>query len=179
MIHTDLESRDIGIVKHQLGGREVFMDGVVKRCYYGMPSVILLAPVNFTAVATLLWLSCPFLNKRIHALESDGFIKKIEKIIREDDSLTQEMQKAHNHYIALRKSCCENFFAQNTDSSGLQKLSESGIGGIRDTGNLKCLHLAAAHYAVCADNTAGRAVFELLGEEQYCANGMCRLSESI
>lgn len=173
MIHANIASSDIEVISHQFGGREIFVNAVVSRCFHGMPSVVLLAPINFTAVATPLWLSCPFFNRKIHVLESKGFIKKIETMIYEDNFLAEQMRKAHKHYAGFRMHTCNDFFAARADSFDAKKLIESGAGGIKDTKNLKCLHLAAAHYAVCGDNEAGKAVFELLGDETHCADGAC------
>ena len=178
MISTDFLPIDTETVSHQLGGRDVFISKVILRCVHGAPQVVLLSPVSYTAVATPLWLCCPYLNKKIHAIESQGQIKRIEKMLSDDDSLVKQMQRAHEHYIAYRKENCNDFFENNSDSK-TKELFETGIGGIRDTHRLKCLHLAAAHYALCCDNVAGKTVFELIGEDKYCVNGECLLAESV
>ncbi|MDR3237511.1 MAG: DUF501 domain-containing protein [Spirochaetia bacterium] len=168
------DSADADTVRRQLGTPNVFMADVAVRCPHGSPSVVLLSPVkengeiNFTAVATPLWLTCPFLNKRIHGLESSGFIKKIRQMIERDDVLSSQMESAQKNYAAFRRDSYRDFFVE---MPGMEELPLRGIGGAG--GALKCLHLCAAHHAACRGNAAGKITFELLGGETCCNDGRC------
>jgi hypothetical protein len=78
--------------------------------------VILLAPckeendeINFSSIATPLWLTCPFLNDKIHILQSKGFIKKMEELLH-DEYFSEKMEEAHIHYAILRKNIYKRFF---------------------------------------------------------------------
>ncbi|MCL2026429.1 MAG: DUF501 domain-containing protein [Leptospirales bacterium] len=169
---------DAETVARQLGSKEVFITGIAARCPHKHPTVALLSPlekngaVNFTAMSTPLWLTCPFLNKKIHDLESSGFIKNIKQMIEADASLAAKMLDDRRNYAAYRHTAYRVFFSSRRGSNALRKMppEAADAGGIN---SLKCLHLFAAHYAACRQNMVGKIVFELLGKETFCFSGGC------
>ena len=171
-----VEPADAETVARQLETREVFIADVAARCPYNFPSVALLSPlkkngaVSFTAISTPLWLTCPFLNKKIHDLESSGFIKKIKQMIEDDNLLAAKVLDDRKNYSALRQNVYRVFFSSRRGADVLKKIPQGAADGLN---SLKCLHLFAAHYAACRQNAIGEIVFELLGKETSCSTGGC------
>jgi len=173
-----LDPADAETVARQLGTEEVFITDIAARCLHDCPSVALLSPlkkngaVSFTAIATPLWLTCPFLNKKIHHLESAGLIKKIERMIDADVSLAAKVLADRESYAAFKRAAYGVFFSSRRGIDALRKMPPEAAGA-SGMNRLKCLHFSAAHYAVCRQNAVGRIVFELLGKETFCLSGGC------
>jgi hypothetical protein len=120
-----------------------------------------------------MWLTCPYLNEKIHELEDKGFIEKIAAFIQGDIAFAAMMLSAHAQFYFLRKS----LHALSSGASDLMddmKLFDSGIGGTRDISTLKCLHAHFCHYRVCEDNLAGRITSALLDHKINCDEVRCR-----
>ncbi len=182
---TDYSSEDITVLRYQLKSENIYLAGVMRRCPWGFPQTVLLSPVlkeagksehviNFIAFSTPLWLTCPFLNDKIHKLEDVGCVKKIEGLIQSDEELLEAMKKAHVHYALMRRKLYYQFISDVDTIEEHQSLMTSGIGGIRAWNTIKCLHLHFAHYSVYAANYAGRITSFMLGEETHCGEGRCR-----
>lgn len=176
MKNRNFTKADLAIVSYQLKGRKILMAGVAGHCHWGCPAVIFIQPDAdstgrefYTPVATPLWLTCPFLNRKIHDLESKGLIRQLESRLLEDPEFAAAMAKAHQSYSSLRKDLLTGTVP---DTPEAEKRMNSGIGGIENRNTLKCLHLHAAHYMSCAANAAGKAVWELLGET-HCSDAEC------
>jgi hypothetical protein len=182
--NTEVTAEDFEVLKYQLSRNEVYPFSIIKRCPAGFPQVILLSPqrgedsLNFTAFSTPLWLTCPLLNDKIHAIESKGYIKRIEEFIAEDDSLGEQMRRAHISYAYMRINIYKKHFNDVVHLEKFCKISRSGIGGIHDPATLKCLHLHYAHYMVCADNCAGQIIDALLEGEHHCQGENCSNARS-
>lgn len=84
-----LESHDLEIIQSQLGRPPRQVLGVVTRCRYGLPEVILTNPITEgkSPFPTFLWLSCPLLKKKIDRLEGAGWVRKLQAMI---DGIKQE-----------------------------------------------------------------------------------------
>jgi len=178
---------DISILRHQLKRDNINIAGVVERCVHGYPSVVLLNPladekskrINHMAISNLLWLSCPYLNEKIHEFESRGYINRISEYIRNDRFLESRMKDAHANYYYLRKKVYRHYLGGIFSIEDNKNILSTGIGGIRDIENIKCLHMHYAHYRICGDNFIGRLLFNLLDgkiscDERRCANACKR-----
>ncbi len=174
--------KDIRVVRWQLGTGDVNMGGVLDRCAYGYPRIMLLNPrieaegkkkVNYEAISNLLWLTCPYLNEKIHQLEDRGYIEKITGLITSDIDFRARMSNAHAHFYFLRKTVYISNFKKEEPVNNL-KLFNTGIAGIRDTGSLKCLHAQFCHYRICDENLAGYVVTRLLKNKINCDEVRCR-----
>ena len=184
-----VKAEDQDVIKCQIKSDNVQLAGVVERCKYGFPSIFLLCPdVNnnaetispeqhkqniYNSISNVLWLSCPYLNKQIHAIESDGAVQKIQNFIHDDRELVEQMNQAHAHYYFLRKHLYNhyhknNMFVENCD------LFNSGIGGIKDIKNIKCLHMHYAHYRLYNQNIVGQITYEMLNKNIYCKENDCK-----
>jgi hypothetical protein len=171
---------DLELIKKQLNSKEVFICGIYKRCKYGFPQIILLNPIkkkqekesiNFDTLSNIMWLTCPYLNNKIHELENASYIKKIKIIIQNDPSFKRRMLKAHADYYYMRSLIFQKYshYIQRKELD----LSETGIGGMRDLSSIKCLHLHYCHYNLCKDNIAGLITFQLLQKITTCDNAFC------
>jgi hypothetical protein len=183
-ILTDFDQNDINVIKWQLNTDSVNMTGIVRKCVYGYPSIILLNPVesltpngkkklNFMAISNPLWLTCPFLNKKIHDFESIGYIKKITELINSDRSLIELMKNAHANYYYLRRNLYSKDFGEISSIEFNTKILNTGIGGIKEIDNIKCLHQHYSHFQICEDNVAGRIIHNLLNGINYCRERLC------
>lgn len=124
--------------------------------------------LNFIAFSTPLWLTCPWLNDKIHRLEDVGCIKKIECLIQNDEGFLEAMRKAHVHYALLRKKLYLQFVGDLDYIEPNDKLMSSGVGGIKMYDTIKCLHLHYAHYSIYPENYVGKITSVLLGKETHC-----------
>ena len=187
--NLDITDDDIKVIKWQLNTNEVYLGTIVERCKHGYPSVILLnagienlngtekKQVLLKTVSNFLWLTCPYLNKKIHDLESKGFIKKIFHFLQSKKNMQRLMKNAHAHYYYLRKGLFIDLL-DNTDSYVLKNsVFATGIGGIKEIENLKCLHLHFAHFRLCDENVVGRVIYNLLDKEIYCEEVTCKNAE--
>jgi len=183
-ILTDFDQNDIDVIKWQLNTDYVNMTGIVRKCIYGYPSIILLNPVesisqngkkklNFMAISNPLWLTCPFLNKKLHEFESIGYINKITNLINSDRSLIESMKNAHANYYYLRRNLYSGEFGEISSLEFNTRILNTGIGGIKEIDNVKCLHQHYSHFQICEDNVAGRIVHNLLNGINYCRERLC------
>ncbi len=179
----DLNARDVTVLKWQLKTSTIYAEKIVERCGFGFPRIVLLNPANtgenekdevrYTAVANPLWLTCPYLNEMIHELENKGYISKISHFINEDVVLQRKMSSAHAHYYFMRKKNYEKTMDQKYPMEQYE-IFNKGVGGVKNTSSLKCLHLQFAHYRIFKDNVAGQVTCRLLQNKVDCDEARCR-----
>ena len=162
---------DKRIIAAQLGREARGLLKVERRCPYGYPQVILVYPlIEEKPFPTTFWLTCPFLAEEIDHLEEEGWIKKMETILREDTRLNARLQRAHRAYIEERMHLLSVEDRRFLADSGMSvSLLEKGIGGIADFNRVKCLHLHVAH-ALARENPIGEIVLALLSERACSQN---------
>ncbi len=179
MVDYSYSDGDIGVIRWQIGRENVYAGGIIERCEYGYPRIILLNPEagggewNYEAVSNVFWLTCPYLNERIHGIEQDGYIEKIGKFIRRDNSLIMRMESANAQIYFLRKRVC-NSRPDATFPEEMRRVMDAGVGGARDTSSLKCLHAHFCHSRICGDNVAGLVTARLLDDRLNCEEVRCR-----
>ncbi|MFN2589453.1 MAG: DUF501 domain-containing protein, partial [Actinomycetota bacterium] len=125
---------DIREVAAQLGRQPTTPFTVVARCSVGHPLVIKNRPLDADGnpFPTLYWLTCPETVKAVSRLESDGWIKRLDRQAEADPDLRVALRRAHEDY------------ARERESLHMGSGSWGGVGGtIR---GLKCLHAHYAHY---------------------------------
>ncbi len=178
-----ISSKDSAVLKNQLNTSELFILGIVKRCVYGYPSIVVLNPIfddvektiNYTALKNTLWLTCPFLNKKIHKIEDDGGISKVQEFLKTEREFQNKMQDANAHYYFFRKEVY--FESSHTEfNDSMTEYFNSGIGGIKNVTSIKCLHMHYAHYQFCSSNLAGRMTELMLDNEFSCVEELCKCS---
>jgi hypothetical protein len=171
-----IDPQDLACIAHQLGRSTESVYKVASRCKaFDLPEVIVTKPLavidkNPKVFTTVYWLTCPFLKKAVSILESEQWISRLSGYKEES------MQKAHESYLEMRK----NLMAElEIDPDGLSEtitepLLNTGIGGIRKGGGLKCLHLHTAHYLAGGKNPVGEMVIkELTARKLFCKKACC------
>ena len=150
---------DRRIIERQIGRRPRGSLAVVRRCAYGYPVVVRVHPVvDGRPFPTLYWLTCPYLSTHIDRLESAGWIGRLEERLAVDDAFAERYRAAQASYVDRRRALLSDEECRELAARGmLESLSERGIGGIRETNRLKCLHVHVAHALVSA-NPVGETV---------------------
>lgn len=184
-IFNEYSDSDIDVLRKQLDTDNIRITGIIERCCWGYPSIVMLYPVreneyrekgkkiNFQSLSTLIWLTCPYMNRRIHELESMGYIEKITRFMEDDSEIASKMKYSHAHYFFLRKKVFRYFLGDVTSIDENTRLFETGIGGVGNISNIKCLHIHYAHYKICDHNVVGQITTELLKREIYCKERIC------
>jgi len=157
--------KDKRIIEKQLGRIPRGLLGIECRCRYGYPQVVTVYPlIEGKPFPTIFWLTCPYLTKAIDHLEAEGWIKRMETRVRENQVLAARLQAAHLAYINERQRLLteeDRVFPEETGMSAA--LLKKGIGGTADFSRVKCLHLHVAH-ALARENPIGKRVLGTLQE---------------
>ncbi len=122
-----------------------------------VPLVVKMAPlVDKQPFPTLFWLCSKDLHKAISQIESEGWVKRLEKQIASDPVLCSAYQENHRSYIAARWRNCSHTERQLLHRLGFGGLFDHyGIGGLRDWNQVRCLHMHYAHH-LCGQNVIGQ-----------------------
>ena len=181
LIFQDYTESDLITIERQLGSSNLFIKAIIGRCRYGHPKVVLLDPcinennsgkLNHQALSNLMWLTCPYLNSKIHNLENDGYIRKISDFINNDNACQSFMKAAHANFYFLRNYIYSRYVKNLSDDMPMD-LFTRGIGGIRELDTIKCLHVHFCHYSVYKYNAAGYMTYLLLDRKVDCDDEMC------
>ncbi|MCX7813281.1 MAG: DUF501 domain-containing protein [Pseudothermotoga sp.] len=142
---------------------------IVMRCNYGFPVVIENdCEIDGKPFPTLFWLVCPKLVKEVSRLEANGWIKKFESMIEQDQEFKRSYIQAHDVIRKLRNDVLEKETIRRI-------FSEMGTGGIRNLESVKCLHLHVADYLAGVMNPVGERILNMVGKP-FCEDNrvICR-----
>ncbi len=179
--YDNFTAQDIDIVRWQLDSGTVPVCSVAERCGFGFPRIIILSPrpqegrkddYNYEALSNVIWLTCPYLNDRIHEFEDRGFIGRVASFMNSLPAVRGHMEAAHSHFYYFRKRFYRDFFG-DIYPEDLIGVFNSGVGGVRDGSSLKCLHANFAHYRLDDTNVAGYIMQKLLHDKIDCNNRAC------
>lgn len=135
---------DRSVVARQLG-RTPRPFAVAARCPYGLPSVIENSPER--DMPTRFWVTCPALVAAISRVESTGGVRQARAEVGED-----EVARIHERH---------------------ERLYATRVAGVRERGNVKCLHaFAAPHLAGALPNRVAEWTLRRL-ETTYPPGGCC------
>ncbi len=154
---------DADVVARQLGRTPRGEFRVERRCPYGFPAVLRVHPVlrdrgRPEPFPTLFWLSCPALVEGVSRLESGGMIGALEREIASDPALAAAFDADRTAYASERASLLAPGEREELARGGLLAgVQERGVGGVRDTRTVKCLHAHYAHH-VARGNALGRLI---------------------
>ena len=138
---------------------------VARHCPAGHPLVLRCHPLRLVKgrplpFPTLYWLDCRHVQHAISVLEHRGLIKLLQEKIRGDSALRAGVEKDHAEYVARRAALLRDDDLELLERHGmLDEYNERGIGGIRCTTAIKCLHLHYAHHLMHG-STVGRLIDE-------------------
>ena len=114
---------------------------------------------------TTFWLTCPYLVAEVSALESAGWIGRLEQEVGRGGRLAQELVQAHQEAARIRRAlACHQAVQELSRISpeAVRRLFDSGVAGIRYPLGIKCLHAHLAHHLALSGNPIGRRTVELL-----------------
>lgn len=153
---------DLSLISWQLGREPRGVLAIPKECPYGYPQVILNHPLHrteggFSLLPTIFWLTCPFLNREVARLESQGLVKRFEEAL-EDPELLSAYVSAHEAYRQKRLALLSPEDRAFLEAHGIWEAMETGIAGLRDPRRVKCLHAQLAHFLAEGDNPVGQRV---------------------
>ena len=170
---------DEKIVAEQLKSKSVNLYGVGARCKYGFPIVCVLncfdkkGRLDIGFLATPIWLTCPYLNEKIHNFETNGLISSITNTVNADKAMHRMMLDSHADYYFFRKELYRAC-AKASVLDDVIRFMDKGVGGIADEYGIKCLHLHYAHYLLYPTNVVGLMVSRLLKENVNCEHCICK-----
>jgi len=148
-----------------------------------------------TPFPTLYWLTCPSISRAIAEMERQGYVGRVEEILRSNSELTRQLVQCHREYAKERWDTLseeDQSRLQQSESSSMfrirQILELSGVAGTNITvddnqlyvPSVKCLH---AHYADFRSatserirNPVGQMVHEFLVSDFSSVVLWCKLS---
>lgn len=148
------------IVQKQLGRDIMNPFRVVKKCKWGYPQCIESVPVfEGKPFPTLYWLTCPLLLREVGRLEEKGMVKSFEQKLNEEPEFFKQYMMAHEETRQRKEKLIENMVLENWQRDAVLK---RGIGGIRNMGSVKCLHLHLANFLGSVNNPVGAIVWQTI-----------------
>ena len=95
----------------------------------------------------MFWLCCPDTIRRIARLESLGLIHTLSDRLAASPDAAAQFRGSHERYMEERWGMLSSEQREYVRGRGWGAYFErGGIGGIKDWGQIKCLHLHYAHY---------------------------------
>lgn len=181
-------AEDVRAVSHQIGRPARGVLAVAVRCRFGRPMVTVVAPVLWGDVRpdhgrparppepfpTTFWLTCPYLVAEVSALESTGWIGRLEQEVGRQGPLAEELMQAHWEAARVRRALASPRALQELGRRSplaVRRLLESGVAGIHHPLGIKCLHAHLAHHLALSGNPVGRRVVGLLLERGVALAG--------
>jgi hypothetical protein len=145
--------KDLDLIRRQVKNRkfdESLVLGVAKRCSWGVPAVIVCAPLKaLKPFPTSFWLTCPYITKACDRLESSGGVAQLESYL--EQGKRREWSAFIMAHVALRMSLLDENkkrFLISKRPRMWDVIRKGGPGGILPKGKVtvKCLHLQVASW---------------------------------
>uniref|UniRef100_A0A7S4BZU0 DUF501 domain-containing protein n=1 Tax=Chrysotila carterae TaxID=13221 RepID=A0A7S4BZU0_CHRCT len=112
------------------------------------------------------WLVCPTLTRRVGRLEHLGFVQNFYARLASDERAREAFADAHLSYGCTRWALLNDADKAYCEANAYTRvLRDCGVGGLRHTSQIKCLHLHYAHYLATGKNIIGEWVQEALDHE--------------
>ena len=104
----------------------------------------------------MFWLCCPDTIRRIARLESLGLIHTLSDRLAASPDAAAQFRGSHERYMEERWGMLSSEQREYVRGRGWGAYFErGGIGGIKDWGQIKCLHLHYAHYLASREGGEG------------------------
>ena len=157
------------IVECQIGRPPRAFRRVAAQCPYGLPAVTEQVPYDASGdpFPTTYYLTCPHLVSAVSRLEAEGGVERWSRRAESDQALATSLARATEEQRKVRRELAED--ARGRDEGASLDL---GIGGSRDTRNLKCLHAHAAFALARPGYRLGEAILAEL-EPLWPAEDCC------
>lgn len=134
----------------------------------GKPTVLELYPISaesregkgyrrrLTPCPTLFWLICPELKAAVSSLEAVGLIPIVRRHVAENQSLRDAFRRQHGEYGELRWRTLAKQDQDLAAQLGWEpRLHSTGVSGMIDFTQVKCLHTHYAHFLATGENVVG------------------------
>ena len=166
-------NKEISRIEYQLNRKINGLYQIESYCYYGFPRVISTIPkLNDVLFPTLYWLTCPYLKKQLDSLEESGMIRELSYKISKSKELLTLYIKETEEYIKRRSRLFQMHFPNEEIP---ERISKSGIGGIKNwkkLSGIKCLHLHFAYFLVYPEEIIGNMINDKISF--ICPHNECR-----
>jgi len=141
MLPPVVTDADRAVVARQLGREPRTLRRVAVRCPFGAPAVTEQSPYGADGepFPTMYYLTCRHLVAAVSRLEAGGGVERWSEATRSEPALAASLAAADAEQQSLRRELA----GEATGRDGGASL-DSGIGGSRGSGGLKCLHAHAA-----------------------------------
>lgn len=167
----EVSGRDLIVVGHQLGRVPRHMSRVAVRCPYDQPAVVECLPADLEGrpFPTLYYCTCPTLVAAVGALESAGGVRIWARRLVETPALSASLAAAVRDTRRRREDLLRSY---GLELVGAGANLTSGVGGVADTGAVKCLHAHVAHALACPGYLLGEAMLAEI-EQPWCDDRRC------
>ena len=109
------------------------------------------------------WLACPETVRRVGRLEHMGYVRRYQAEIEASPEYQREFEANHRAYAAARWALLSDEDRAFCEQKGFAAvLRDTGVGGIRCSSQVRCLHVHTAHALATGGNLVGRWVLEAL-----------------
>ena len=162
-IYFVISEKDLQIIEETLGRPPRGVQKVCLRDQMGVPVVVTVDPlVDGRPFPTYYWLVHKKLIKEISKIESHSFIKYLERdVILNNTQLRDRLHKDTDRYKKQRWKALASLHEFSSIKEKYRNVLKTvGIGGIKDTTKVRCLHMHYAHYLV-----DGNIIGQILEEE--------------
>ena len=148
LAHSEEDRR---LVERQVGRPLRGKWAVARRCHLGVPMTVENHPVldDGSPFPTLFWLTCPLLVKRASALEAQGRMNELNKVLTEKAELHDRLAESTDRLLTRR------------DRHAVIAPSSAPPGGGPD--KVKCLHAHLAHELSDPPNPVGALTLAQVG----------------
>lgn len=134
---------------------------IAARCCHRRPAVVLTEPFSAggDAFTPLLWLSCPYLDREIGRLESEGSAKKLAGMIESDTEIASLFFREDRRFAEIHYR-----LALSVKGEGAAcRVRDKGVAG-GSAGSVKCLHAHLAYRLAAGRGIVGDWCLEELAE---------------
>ncbi len=153
--------------------------GITKsRCKHNYPQAFINSIITDTHISTgFIRLSCPHLVKEIDLIEN-SLIAKINEILQENTELQQNYQEINKWYSDVKHELLNSdvitdllltYLGGSTDN--YNNFMNSGILGVSNINDVKCLHAHTADYLLRGNNKIGEMTLAILKNNGVDVNG--------
>lgn len=156
------------VVTRQLGREPNIQFSVAESCIYGWPAVVRNAALTRSGKPNpnLYYLTCPYLVKRVSILEEQGLTQNIQKQVRSDAGLSENLKQANRNHASA-------WLAQAGRTQAGSTIKPPNIAAAGDPLSVKCLHAHLAYYLVKRSHWVGAMVAAQI-PDLWCEDERCR-----
>lgn len=167
----EVGGRDLGVIGCQLGRAPRRMSRVAARCPYGQPAVVECLPADREGhpFPTLYYCTCPTLVAAVGALENAGGVRIWAQRLAGTPALSASLAAAVRDTRWRREDLLRSHGLALLDAGASLT---TGVGGVADTGAVKCLHAHVAHALACPGYRVGEAMLAEIAQP-WCDDRHC------